>query len=160
MQLLMTVALAALAVGSLSLWGILHLLRRTGRLSAKTEREAVSGADENRDGRAAQETAARAAGEKRAEAHGQTTTMEEEISQLRAAASVVGDMVTAEEGRARRRQQQQQQQQAPSYTSVVETHDADDSVSDSSSSAGGFRYTPVSGSEHSQQGDDRRGRSE
>ncbi|PNY25418.1 Uncharacterized protein TCAP_04640 [Tolypocladium capitatum] len=206
--LLMTIALAAIAVGSFSLWGIHYLHHRTIRLSAKTQREALPGTGQDQDGRRrrcyrperrARRTAQRTAAgafvavllsgwttrredeasdeEKRAlrtrrtsEAEGQTT-MEEEIAQLRVAASFVGDMVAAEEGRARQQQPQQQHpRQAPSYSGLVETYDADDEglppyddvSNDSSFSvvADGFRHNPVGGSEHSQQGDDGLGHKE
>lgn len=139
-QLLMTIALAALALCSLSLWAVHHLHRRTARLSASRR----PGEWEKRAAESPTTTIAES-----------PTTVAEEIAQLREAASFVDDMVAAEEGRARRRQQQQQQQArpAPSYASVVETYDADDegpppydSVANGSVVAGGFRCAPVSGS--------------
>ncbi|KAI1415874.1 hypothetical protein F5Y13DRAFT_155544 [Hypoxylon sp. FL1857] len=84
-----------------------------------------------------------------------STTMEQEIAQFRAVASVVGDMVEAEEGRSRglvRGMQQQSTPVPPSPTSAFPDYAStdeelpayDEGMNDPRFVADGFRYTPGS----------------
>ncbi|KAI1652875.1 hypothetical protein F4813DRAFT_394224 [Daldinia decipiens] len=82
-----------------------------------------------------------------------STTMEQEIAQFRAVASVVGDLVAAEEGRSHEYTHQRQQHVIPAppspasafpdYASIDEELPAyDEGSNDSRFVADGFRYTP------------------
>ncbi|KAF3061951.1 hypothetical protein GL218_03299 [Daldinia childiae] len=82
-----------------------------------------------------------------------STTMEQEIAQFRAVASVVGDLVAAEEGRSHEYAHQRQQHVIPAppspasafpdYASIDEELPAyDEGSNDSRFVADGFRYTP------------------
>lgn len=89
-----------------------------------------------------------------------STTMEQEIAQLRAAASVVGDIVEAEEGRARSHEvpREMRQHHAPQHSSpVIQTPTSafpdyfdeelpayDEGSNDPRFVSDGFRYTPGS----------------
>ncbi|OTA69677.1 hypothetical protein K449DRAFT_429148 [Hypoxylon sp. EC38] len=84
-----------------------------------------------------------------------STTMEQEIAQFRAVASVVGDMVEAEEGRSRglvREMQQRNNPVPPSPTSAFPDYAStdeelpayDEGMNDPRFVADGFRYTPGS----------------
>lgn len=82
-----------------------------------------------------------------------STTMEQEIAQLRAVASVVGDLVAAEEGHSREYARETEQRSVPTppsptsafpeYAPVDEELPAyDEGSNDSRFVADGFRYTP------------------
>ncbi|KAI1802688.1 hypothetical protein F4811DRAFT_388858 [Daldinia bambusicola] len=82
-----------------------------------------------------------------------STTMEQEIAQFRAVASVVGDLVAAEEGRSREYVDERQYHRTPTplsptsafpeYASIDEELPAyDEGSNDSRFVADGFRYTP------------------
>ncbi|KAI8958471.1 hypothetical protein F5Y11DRAFT_351481 [Daldinia sp. FL1419] len=92
-------------------------------------------------------------GSEREEEDALSTTMEQEIAQFRAVASVVGDLVAAEEGRSREYAHERQQHQTPpppsptsafpDYASIDEELPAyDEGSNDSRFVADGFRYTP------------------
>ncbi|KAJ6444292.1 salicylate hydroxylase [Purpureocillium lavendulum] len=168
-QLLMAIALTALAVCSLSFCAIHFLHRRStrtsqgghrsleaaesqhGRLRARSERRARRQARKEavrtfvhglipRWKRTDDDQSEKTLAEKDVEVEADTT-MEEEIAQFREAAAMVDNIIAAEEGRARQAHERQHANDADS--DEVDSPPSYESVSnDSSIVANGFRYAP------------------
>ncbi|UNI22002.1 hypothetical protein JDV02_007932 [Purpureocillium takamizusanense] len=176
-RLLTAIALAILAICSLSLWAIHHLHRRT-RQASRNETQALGSTEcqwslrescaERRARRQARKESVRAVvqgllsrwkgarhddlektvEEKAQDVEEGDTTMEEEIAQFREAAAMVGDIVAAEEGRARRSHQGQNAVDVGG--DEADSPPSYESVSNESSVvANGFRYTPGSSPDNS-----------